>query len=500
MKETHFSNLDLHESIQNKLTEKQFVEMTPIQTSTIPLMLKKKDVIACAKTGSGKTLAFVLPILNSLMNRQLNQQEKCRPKEIHALILVPTRELAIQICEEASYFARDLPLKIANVYGGQDHEKQRKNIQGGVDFLVATPGRLKDFYKSKDLILEKTEYVVLDEADRMLDMGFIDDMKYILNQIKSIQNISLWSATIDYNVFYSIWNYMNDPEEILINHEWIDKTKITQYVLHLGSDEKLSYTLEYCRRLKDSCLVIFSNTKNMVRILTDAFNQYGLPAEGLSSVIHQKKRLKVLDEFKKGKFQVLVATDLASRGIHVDDITQVINYDIPNDPESYVHRIGRTARAGNKGVSLSICCERDYEALEKIENYLSYKIPIMEPVEEIIRDIDLIKAQSKKNRRSKFNFNGSANYSRSNKRLHHKKTKSSSYSNRRQDIYTRKGETSNDDTYSKRKASHRVRGNTHNTNSKKQEVFIDEYPASHSNQLLTKPSFKSRVKKLFGKV
>ena len=383
----NFSDINLKPVIQEQVAKRGFELTTPVQEKTMPLLLSKQDLIACAKTGSGKTMAFVLPLLNILSE----EAEDCPPKMVRALILSPTRELAVQIYEEAVYFSENLSIRLASVYGGQDYEKQKKKVQKGVDLLIATPGRLLDFYKSKDLFLEEIKYVVLDEADRMLDMGFIDDVKHILGKIKSIENISLWSATLDYNVFYSIWSYMDDPKEVLINPEWVDKSNVSQQVLHLGSDEKLPYTLGYCGQWRNEPLIIFTNTRDMVDTLANALTEYGITAKGLSSMIHQKKRLQILEDFKKKKFFVLVATDLASRGLHVDDIARVINYDIPQDVETYVHRIGRTARAGKKGMSLSICSERDYEAFEKIEDYLSDKIPTLEPDTEILDRLNSIK-------------------------------------------------------------------------------------------------------------
>ncbi len=389
----NFSDFQLKQTILKQLDERGLDKSTPIQEKTIPIILKKQDLIACAKTGSGKTLAFVLPLIN-LLSEEVNA---CPKKIIRSLILVPTRELAVQIYNEAVYFSKNLNISLANAYGGKDYEKQRKEVQNGADLLVATPGRLLDFFKSKELFLEKVKYIVLDEADRMLDMGFIDDVKYILSSMEQIENISLWSATMDYTVFYSIWSYMNEPKEILINPESIDRDKVSQEVLHLGSDEKLAYTLNYCNTLKEESMIIFTNTRDMVDILANALTRYGIIAKGLSSVISQGRRFNILEDFKKNKFNLLVATDLASRGIHVDNITKIINYDVPQDPESYVHRIGRTARAGNTGSSLIICSERDYSSLERIESYLSYKIPIAEPDPTIISQLNSIRRNIRSN-------------------------------------------------------------------------------------------------------
>ncbi len=497
-----FSSFNLKPTILERLHEKSFENSTPIQEQTIPLALAKQDLVACAKTGSGKTLAFVLPLIHLLSE----EGTLCPEKTIRSLVLVPTRELAIQIYKEALYFSKGLTINLANAYGGQDYEKQKKKVQGGVDLLVATPGRLLDFYRSKDLLLEKIKYIVLDEADRMLDMGFIDDVKTILNPIKRIESMSLWSATMDYNVFYSMWSYMHEPEEILINPEWVDKNKVSQGVLHLGSDEKLAYALDYCKRLTGESLIIFTNTRDMVDILANALTQYGVAAKGLSSVINQRRRLTILEGFKEKKFDVLVATDLASRGIHVDDISIVINYDVPQDPESYVHRIGRTARAGKKGTSLLVCCERDYELLEKIENYLSYKIPILKPEVEIIAQLSMIKKKVRPSRHRQLkNHNLTRQSVKQARSMNQSKTKTNSH----------KHSGSLDQKPNKRVSNERNQktGNTkfRSSNNKLnkpppgylKEDFHEDYPAGNSNQRgqqkfkKTKQAILSSIKKIF---
>ena len=381
-----FSELGLVDPFLKRLREKGYTAPTPVQEKAIPLILQKKDVVVCAKTGSGKSIAFLLPILD-LIHRE---NKKDQPTRIKALVLAPTRELAIQISEEANYFLKDISLKSIPIYGGVPLDKQKDKFKQGCDLLIATPGRLLDFLSSKIISLDSIRYVVLDEADRMLDMGFIDDVKHILKQVGEIEMISLWSATLDYNVFYAIWKFMKDPEEVLINPELIDKNSISQAVYHFGSDEKLGYVSEFCRLSKASSIIIFVNTKDMVERLTNFLLRHGIKAQGLSSVVNQKSRINILEQYKKKQFKVLVATDLASRGIHVDDIEIVINYDIPKDPEGYVHRIGRTARAEKKGESFSICCERDYDSLEKLENYLGYKIPIKQPDPEILQTMPIL--------------------------------------------------------------------------------------------------------------
>ena len=386
-----FSELGLVEPFLQGLREKSYTAPTPVQEKTIPLILQKKDVVVCAKTGSGKSIAFLLPILDMIYR----ENKKDQPDQIKALVLAPTRELTIQISEEASYFLKDISLRAIPIYGGVPLEKQKEKLKLGCDLLIATPGRLLDFLSSEIISLDSIRYVVLDEADRMLDMGFIDDVKHILKQVGEIETISLWSATLNYNVFYSIWEFMKDPEEVLINSELIDKTNISQGIYHFGSDEKLGYVAEFCRLSQASSIIVFVNTKYMVERLTNFLLRHGTKAQGLSSVVSQKNRINILERYKKKKFKVLVSTDLASRGIHVDDIGIVINYDIPQDPESYVHRIGRTARVEKKGESWSICSERDYDVLEKLENYLGYKIPIKHPDPEILQTMPRLRGSKR---------------------------------------------------------------------------------------------------------
>lgn len=380
-----FSELGLHDQLLTSLSGKDFNEPTAIQKATISKALGDQDLIACAKTGSGKTLAYLLPILHRLLES---------PREEHspfALILAPTRELAIQIQKEAAELVSVDTVSSQSIYGGADYEKQKQKLSSGVQVLVATPGRLLDFIRSKDVSLESVEYIVLDEADRMLDMGFIDDVKKILSYTKSRKQVSLFSATLNYSAVYSVWRFMNEPEEILINPELIDHSKIKQSLIHLGKEEKLPYLIQHIESVNLDPIIIFTNTKQFVEVLVKNLNYHNIPAQGLSSVVNQKKRMKILDQFKERSFRILVATDVASRGLHIDDVALVINYDIPQDPETYVHRIGRTARAGASGEAISISSEMDYEELMKLERYLKYKLDVAEPDVKFLDNLAFVK-------------------------------------------------------------------------------------------------------------
>ena len=392
-----FTDLKLAEPIQKRLAEKGFPEPTPIQAETIPLAINNRDLIACAKTGSGKTLAYLLPILQFTYERNQKLAES-GDTGIHpplALVLAPTRELVVQIADEAEFFAESAGLKLATIYGGVDHDKQRRELSGGAHLIVATPGRLLDFLRGGEANLAGVVRIVLDEADRMLDMGFIDDVRKILSKCSPNENeerqFSLFSATINFSALYSVWEFMREPEEILINPELIDHANITQEMLHLGQDEKLPYLIQMLEANKLEPVIIFTNSRQFVDVLVKNLNHHNIAAAGLSSMVTQNRRLKILDDFKEGKFRVLVATDVASRGLHIEDVQLVVNYDIPMDPETYVHRIGRTARAGKTGKALSVSSEFDYDSLAKLERYLKYKIPVVQPEARFLENVSFVR-------------------------------------------------------------------------------------------------------------
>jgi len=390
-----FLSLNLNNHLINKIKNKNFTEMTPIQEASIPLSLQDKDIIACAKTGSGKTFAFLIPIIQKLfnleeknnLNKKMCNEEESDVDVINpsALILAPTRELAVQIAEEAQYLLKGSSFFAHAVYGGEDYDRQKKKINKNTDIIVATPGRLIDYVRSGFINIRNVKNLVLDEADRMLDMGFIEDVQFIVKQTNKQKQVSLYSATLNYNAIYSIWEFMEEPEEILINPEMIDHSKIKQELLHLSKDEKLNYLVRLIKDTKASPILIFSNTKRFIEVLVDFLKKFDISVQGLSSTIAQNKRLQILNQFKQKKFRVLIATDVASRGLDIDDIQLVVNYDIPQDSESYVHRIGRTARAGKDGWAISFCSELDYQNLERLEDFLKYKIPVSTPENEYLK-------------------------------------------------------------------------------------------------------------------
>lgn len=381
----NFSHLQLHGTLLHALQSRGFEKPTPIQEATIPLALGGKDIIACARTGSGKTLAFLLPIYHSL----LQNPESLKEKKSKVLIIGPTRELVIQIQEEAKQLSKEI--HSLAIFGGSNYNKQKEALKNAPHTIVATPGRLLDYLKSKDADLSAISHVVLDEADRMLDMGFIEDVHQIIKKTPTGRKVYLFSATLAHSAIYSMWEYMLDPEEVFINPELIDHTAINQEVLHLGKEEKLAYLVQHIESINADPIILFTNTRRYVDTLVENLNYHSIRARGLSGTVNQKKRIEILNDFKQKKFRVLVATDVASRGLHIEDVQMVINYDIPPYPESYVHRIGRTARAGKSGSVLNVCSELDYESLEKIEEYLKCKLTIANPDERFLENLSFIK-------------------------------------------------------------------------------------------------------------
>lgn len=389
MENMNFTDLQLHSHLNNRIQEHNFKEATPIQEATIPLALAGKDVIACARTGSGKTLSFLLPLYHNL----LQDPEQLAEDQTKVLVVCPTRELALQIHEEAKFLSQGCDIRSVAVFGGADYEKQKKALSKAPHIVIATPGRLLDYLRSKDANLSHVTHVVLDEADRMLDMGFIDDVHSIMKHTPQGRKVYLFSATLDYNAIYSMWEYMLDPEEIMINPELVDHSLIDQQVLHLGKDEKLPYLIQHIESIDADPIILFTNTRRYVDMLVENLNYHSIRARGLSGTVNQKKRIGILNDFKEKKFRVLVATDVASRGLHIEDVQLVVNYDIPQYPESYVHRVGRTARAGKSGSVLNLCSELDYESLEKVEEFLKHKLEISNPEERFLENLSFVKIQ-----------------------------------------------------------------------------------------------------------
>ena len=377
--ETRFDEFNLPAEALAGLKDAGFEYCTPIQAQTLPVSLTGRDVAGQAQTGTGKTAAFLVTVLNGLLSEPAKNDGLPQ-----ALIVAPTRELSQQIYEEAKVLCRHTRLTLVQVVGGVDYVKQADILRGGVDIVICTPGRIIDYYKQKIFKTEGIKVLVIDEADRLLDLGFAQDMRYILRKLPAYdkRQSMLFSATLSYRVMELTYEYMNLPEFISVTPQNVTVEGIEQSLFHVGIDKKVSLLLGLLKREEWNRMLIFVNTKSGVEYLTHKLKGNGWPAEGITGDLPQRKRFRLMAQYKKGELKILVATDVASRGIHVEDISHVINYDLPQDSENYVHRIGRTARAGKTGNAISLACEKYVFHLEPLEKMLDYKIPVVWPEED----------------------------------------------------------------------------------------------------------------------
>jgi len=375
-----FSTFDLTSQLLAGLDGAGFTRCTPIQAMTLPVALVGGDVAGQAQTGTGKTLAFLVAVVNRLLTRPALADRK--PEDPRALILAPTRELAIQIHKDAMKFASDLGLKFALVYGGVDYDKQREQLQRGADVIIATPGRLIDYVKQHKVVsLHACEVCVLDEADRMFDLGFIKDIRFLLRRMpeRGTRQTLLFSATLSHRVLELAYEHMNEPQKLVVETEHITAARVRQKLYYPADEEKLPLLLGLLSRSEGARTMVFVNTKAFVERVARALEKAGYRVGVLSGDVPQKKRESLLKKFQAGQLEILVATDVAARGLHIDGVQYVYNYDLPFDAEDYVHRIGRTARLGAEGDAISFACERYAMSLPDIEAYIEQKIP-SEPV------------------------------------------------------------------------------------------------------------------------
>jgi ATP-dependent RNA helicase RhlB len=371
-----FSSFDLHPALLAGLEAAGFTRCTPIQALTLPLALAGRDVAGQAQTGTGKTLAFLVAVIDRLLKRPALADRK--PEDPRALILAPTRELAIQIHKDAVKFASDLGLKFALVYGGVDYDKQREQLQKGADVIIATPGRLIDYVKQHKVVsLHACEMCVLDEADRMFDLGFIKDIRFLLRRmpVRTERQTLLFSATLSHRVLELAYEHMNEPEKLVVETESITAARVRQKVYYPADEEKIPLLIGLLSRSEGARTMVFVNTKAFVERVARALERAGYRVGVLSGDVPQKKRESLLKKFQAGQLELLVATDVAARGLHIDGVSHVFNYDLPFDAEDYVHRIGRTARLGAEGDAISFACERYGMSLPDIEAYIDQKIP-----------------------------------------------------------------------------------------------------------------------------
>jgi ATP-dependent RNA helicase RhlB len=351
-----------------------FVTATPIQEAALPLALKGKDVAGQSQTGTGKTAAFLIAAFTRCLRTP--SPAKTGVTAPRVLIIAPTRELVVQIEADAHLLGSHTGLRIVSVYGGIDYNKQREALRDGTDVLVGTPGRLIDYLKQHVWSPSKVEVLVIDEADRMFDMGFIADLRFILRKLPKPERRQsfLFSATLSFRVMELTWEFMNNPVQITITPNQKTVEKAEQVLYHVGREEKFNLLLGLLKREGGSRILIFSNTREEARRLEDRLGRNGWLARALTGDVDQKKRMKILNDFKDGELPVLVATDVASRGLHIEGVTHVINWDMPQDAEDYVHRIGRTARAGAAGKAISLADETSALAVEPIEKFIGQKI------------------------------------------------------------------------------------------------------------------------------
>jgi ATP-dependent RNA helicase RhlB len=379
-----FHTFSLPEPVIRGIEEVGFQHCTPIQALALPLALEGKDVAGQAQTGTGKTAAFLIAAFTRLLRHPAPPQTD--PPSPRALIIAPTRELAVQIADDALNLGQFTGLTHLAVYGGIDYDKQREALKQGPDLLVGTPGRLIDYLKQRAYSLGRAEVLVIDEADRMFDMGFIQDLRFLLRRLPPYHRRQsfLFSATLTHRVLELAYEHMNNPEQIIVSPERITVQKAEQILYHVGRHEKFSLLLGLLREAAGGRILLFVNTKREAERLIERLTRNGYTAKALTGDVQQKRRLSLLRGFKEGKFPILVATDVASRGLHIEAVTHVINYDLPLDSEDYVHRIGRTARAGATGKAISLACEYYVEGLEGIEELIGQKIPVLWPEENLL--------------------------------------------------------------------------------------------------------------------
>ncbi|QEM81399.1 ATP-dependent RNA helicase RhlB [Halomonas binhaiensis] len=379
-----FHDFDLPLPLMRAIHTLGFEYCTPIQAEALTQTLLGGDVVGKAQTGTGKTAAFLISMLAYFLEEETPDGQKSGAPR--ALILAPTRELALQIEKDAKALARYTSLKVTSVVGGMDYQKQRDGLNGPVDILVATPGRLLDFHQKRDIDLSQVEVLVLDEADRMLSMGFIPDVKRIIRYTPKPQERQtfLFSATFTEDILNLASQWTHEPAHVEIAVSVENAADIDQRVYMVGDADKQRLLVKLLQQEDFERVMVFGNRRDLVRNLLDLLKKADINVAMLSGDVAQNQRIRTLEQFREGEVQVLVATDVAGRGIHIDDVSHVINYTLPEDPEDYVHRIGRTGRAGAKGVSISFVGEEDAFSLPEIERFIGDKLPCEHPPEGLL--------------------------------------------------------------------------------------------------------------------
>src|ERR1700743_64867 len=370
-----FQSFGLAPPVMDGIRDAGFTVCTPIQAQTLPIALAGRDVAGQAQTGTGKTAAFLVALFNRLLTEPAAPHRPVNAPR--GIVIAPTRELAVQIHSDALSIGKYTGLKLAIVFGGVDYEKQRRTLEEGVDVLIGTPGRIIDYFKQHVFDLRHIQVAVLDEADRMFDLGFIKDIRFILRRMPhpTLRLTMMFSATLSHRVMELAYEHMNNPELIRIEPDKMTVDRVTQVLYFPATDEKIPLLMGLLRRIDARRTMVFVNTKRVAEVLERTLTANGFVAQALSGDVPQNKRLKMMRDFHNGDIAVLIATDVASRGLHIPDVSHVFNFDLPNDAEDYVHRIGRTARAGAEGDAISFGCEEYAISLPDIERYIGHQIP-----------------------------------------------------------------------------------------------------------------------------
>ncbi len=386
--DTRFDSLGLAENIMDGVRAAGFENCTPIQAKALPIALDGRDVAGQAQTGTGKTAAFLLAALHMLDQEPADPNR--RPNQPRALMLAPTRELALQIHRDAETLAAHTGHKVRVAYGGTGYDSQRKAIESGCDILIGTPGRLIDYFKQHVFDLRAIQVVVLDEADRMFDLGFIKDIRYLLRRCPPPDERlgMLFSATLSYRVTELAYEHMNNPFIIEVEPEQVTAEKVTEICYMTANEDKIPLLIGLLGRWEDARAIVFVNTKRVADKVWGFLEGNGYETAILSGDVPQKKRTRLLQKFADSEVSILVATDVAARGLHITNVTHVVNFDLPEDAEDYVHRIGRTARAGASGDAVSFVCETYAFSLPEIEAYIGHKVPIAHVEQEMLAEVD----------------------------------------------------------------------------------------------------------------
>jgi len=378
LSDLRFDSLDLDDNLRSGIRDAGFEFCTPIQAMTLPIALGPRDVAGQAQTGTGKTAAFLVAAYQRILTAESGQTDPDQQKQPRIFVLAPTRELAIQIAKDAEELGKHTGCKVGLAYGGTGYEQQRNTISAGIDLLIGTPGRIIDYYKQGVFKLDQVQVAILDEADRMFDLGFIKDIRYLLRKLPPPdQRLNmLFSATLSQRVMELAYEHMNEPELIRVEPDKVTADRVRQAIFFPSNPEKMPLLVGLIREMGAARIMVFINTKREAERVEDYLRENGIDAQAISGDVPQKKRLSMLMKFQAGELAVLIGTDVASRGLHIPDVQCVINYDLPQDREDYVHRIGRTARAGASGDAISFGCETYAISLPDIEDYIGHKIPV----------------------------------------------------------------------------------------------------------------------------